>query len=682
MLLRRAPETVKSCRKGKQAPRGCLFIFERKLSERFFSAGFRFRHEPRGMAGAEGGLCRFSLRAAQEEEKRRAAPCHEGGAVRAEFRRCVRKDRMVREERVFEGVVQGGRQARRIFFAESRGGLFAGPFRGGAFFVDGAVRGGGAHGGFGLHEEKGEAFPRGERREISADAGRAGAAAAHAEGHVRPEARPHGAERVHGEEPPGEAVQPAEHRRRIGGAAPEARFGGDALHEMDARAPERRPHGFEKERRRAPGEIVRAGRSRAGHGERQAVRRRKRHRIGEGHAVHERIDRMIAVGAPSEDGEGKVHFCAGGEGDRVHLDVLHAIIQKKRAASPPFSLYRFPLKKGMLMKRNDFRLNSYFFTTLVTIVGCLFYALGINLFFVPHHFIAGGFAGVAMIVYYLTGFPIGVANILLNIPILLLALRFMGRFYTVITIIATIAISVCIDLTSFLSDWEGVQDPLIAAISGGVLLGVGCGILYRYNSNSGGLDVIGAIVKKYYNLEIGYVVFALNCLIVAASGLFFSVETTISTLVAMYINATVSGRIVIGFAQRKAAFIVSEKPYEVADSLLRNLHHGATLLYGQGAYTGGDRKVLFAIINLTQISRLKWLIRRVDPHAFLFIMNTTDVIGRGFTSPLSRAATLDTNRYRPGPDGSLIPTEEWQQQLSREERGEPEPDAPHGRKEA
>ncbi len=325
------------------------------------------------------------------------------------------------------------------------------------------------------------------------------------------------------------------------------------------------------------------------------------------------------------------------------------------------------------MKRNDFRLNSYFFTTVVTIIGCFFYALGINLFFVPHNFIAGGFTGIAMIAYYLAGFPIGVTNILLNIPILLLSLRYMGRFYTVTTIVGTAALSVIIDATSFLSSWEGVKDPLIAAISGGVLLGVGCGILYRYNSNSGGLDVVGAIVKKYYNLEIGYVVFSLNCLIVAVSGLFFSIETTISTLVAMYINATVSGRIVIGFAQRKAAFIVSDKPYEMADAILRNIRHGATLLYGQGAYTGGDKKILFAIINLTQISRLKWIIRRVDPHAFLFIMNTTDVIGRGFTSPLSRAGTLDTTRYRPGPDGSLVPTEEWQQELSREERGESEP---------
>lgn len=319
------------------------------------------------------------------------------------------------------------------------------------------------------------------------------------------------------------------------------------------------------------------------------------------------------------------------------------------------------------MKRNNFRLNSYFFTTVVTFIGCTIYALGINLFYVQHQFIAGGFTGIAMIIYYLTGFPIGISNALLNIPILFLSLRYMGRFYTVVTIIGTLACSICIDMTHFVSSLDLVKEPVIAAVSGGVLVGTGAGILYRYNSNSGGLDVIGAIVKKYYNLEIGYVVFALNCIIVAVSGSFFSVETAIATLIAMYINANVSSRIVIGFAQRKAAFIVSEKPYELSDAILRHIHHGATLLYGQGAFTGGDKKIIFAIINLTQISKLKWLIRDIDPHAFLFIMNTTDVIGRGFTRPISTAASAPfTPRYKSGEHGELVPTDMWEREMEYE----------------
>lgn len=324
------------------------------------------------------------------------------------------------------------------------------------------------------------------------------------------------------------------------------------------------------------------------------------------------------------------------------------------------------------MKRNDFRLNTYFFTTVMTTIGCFLYACGINLFFVPHQFISGGFTGIAMILYYLTGFPIGISNMALNIPILFLALRHMGRFYTVITIIGTAICSLLIDVTGAMSSWEVVKNPILAAISGGVLIGTGSGILYRYNSNSGGLDVVGAVVKKYYSLEIGYVVFALNCLIVAISGGFFSVETAINTLVAMYISANVSSRIVIGFAQRKAAFIVSERPNEIADAILRRIHHGATLLYGQGAFTGDDKHIVFAILDLTQISKLKWIVRDIDPHAFLFIMNTTDVVGRGFTSPLSTAANAPASlRYHADSKGELVCSDDWQQELADERSATP-----------
>lgn len=136
------------------------------------------------------------------------------------------------------------------------------------------------------------------------------------------------------------------------------------------------------------------------------------------------------------------------------------------------------------------------------------------------------------------------------------------------------------------------------------------GLLYRYNSNTGGLDVIGAILKKYYNLEIGYVVFALNFLIVMASAWIFALELAICTLIAMYINANLSSRLVIGFAQRKAAFIVSDKPLEIADAILRNIHHGATLLYGQGAFSGMDKRIIFAIVDLTQITKLRHYIEK------------------------------------------------------------------------
>ena len=305
------------------------------------------------------------------------------------------------------------------------------------------------------------------------------------------------------------------------------------------------------------------------------------------------------------------------------------------------------------------------FILVITIIGTFIYAVGVNLFLVPHHFLAGGITGIAMILYYLMDLPIGITNLVLNVPILLLSLKYMGKFYTVVTILGTVTLSLFIDLTAFMSDWMVVKEPLVAAISGGVVMGVAMGILYRYNSNTGGLDVVGAIIKKFYNLEIGYVVFALNFIIIMSSAFIFTLEPAICTLIAMYINATVSSRIVIGFAQRKAAFIVSDKPLEVADTILRNIHHGATLLYGQGAFSGKDKKIVFAIVDLTQITKLRHFIEDVDPHAFLFIMNTTDVIGTGFTSPLS-PKIKDTTRYMTDPMGQMVPTRSWSWEMEQE----------------
>lgn len=316
---------------------------------------------------------------------------------------------------------------------------------------------------------------------------------------------------------------------------------------------------------------------------------------------------------------------------------------------------------------NPVQLKRLLFTIAVSLFGTFIYAVGVNAFYVPHHFLAGGLTGISMIVYYLTSFPIGMTNIILNIPILILSLRFMGKFYTVTTVFCTFMLSVFIDLTAGLSALEAIHQPLVAAITGGVLMGLGTGLLFRFNCNTGGLDVIGAILKKYYSLDIGYVVFALNFLIVSAGAFIFSLELAVCTLIGMYITANVSNRIVIGFAQRKAAFIVSSKPLEVTDGILRQIHHGATLLYGQGGFSGSEKRIVFAIVDLTQITKLRHVIQDIDPNAFLFIMNTTDVIGRGFTSPLIRGVHVySTPRYSVDENGKLFPTKMWEYEMEQE----------------
>ena len=284
----------------------------------------------------------------------------------------------------------------------------------------------------------------------------------------------------------------------------------------------------------------------------------------------------------------------------------------------------------------------------------------------PITFSQAAVTGIAMILYYLMDIPIGLSNLVLNIPVLILSLKFMGKFYRHHHFKHSESVAlhrphrfhgglVCHQQSSCRCHMRG-------ALSSAPPLGTSLPLPIQ---TAEAFDVIGAVIKKFYNLEIGYVVFGLNFIIIMSSAWIFTLEPAICTLIAMYINATVSSRIVIGFAQRKAAFIVSDKPLEVADTILRNIHHGATLLYGQGGFSGKDKKIVFAIVDLTQVTKLRHFIEDIDPHAFLFIMNTTDVIGRGFTSPLTPKLP-GTTRYTFGADGKMTPTRSWSWEMEQE----------------
>lgn len=150
---------------------------------------------------------------------------------------------------------------------------------------------------------------------------------------------------------------------------------------------------------------------------------------------------------------------------------------------------------------------------LASFVGSLVVAIGMNAFFIPFHLLSSGLSGVAIMIYFLTGLPVGIGIFILNIPIMIACYKFMGRRYTVLSIVGTIMLSVLVDATAFLSTWNIMHDAMLSSITGGILAGIGFGIIYKYNGNSGGLDVIGAIVKKYYSLEMGTVTMILNLVI-------------------------------------------------------------------------------------------------------------------------------------------------------------------------
>ncbi len=268
--------------------------------------------------------------------------------------------------------------------------------------------------------------------------------------------------------------------------------------------------------------------------------------------------------------------------------------------------------------------------------GCLIASCSINLFLVPSHLLTGGATGIAIIVYYLTGLPIGLQTFLYNIPLLFASYKLLGRAYTIDIIIGTLIFSTCLDLTRFLNTYAPVNDLMLASIFGGVFNGIGYGIVFRMNGSTGGFDILGAIIKKYYSMSMGAVIFAFNCIVVSIAGFMFGIAPAMFTLICMYANSQVTDKVSAGFNRKKAIFIVSEYSRQIADEIIRVVGRGVTFLHGQGAFTGNEKNVILVVVSLTQIAKIKLLTNMVDEHAFMIIVSANEVMGRGFTEPASK----------------------------------------------
>jgi len=260
-------------------------------------------------------------------------------------------------------------------------------------------------------------------------------------------------------------------------------------------------------------------------------------------------------------------------------------------------------------------------------------ACSINLFVVPSHLLTGGVTGIAMIFYYLAELPIGLQTFVYNLPLLIASYKLLGKNYTVDVVLGTVFFSFCLDATRFLNTYAPADDLMLASIFGGVFNGLGYGIVFRMNGSTGGFDILGAIIKKYYSMNMGTVIFAFNCVIVSIAGILFGIEPAMFTLICMYTNSIVTDKVIAGLNRRKAVLIVSEKSKEIADGIMNEVKRGVTFLHGQGAFSGSERNVVMVVVSLTQIAKLKIVVNAIDRNAFMIIMSASEVMGRGFTRP-------------------------------------------------
>lgn len=267
---------------------------------------------------------------------------------------------------------------------------------------------------------------------------------------------------------------------------------------------------------------------------------------------------------------------------------------------------------------------------IMVIAGSLIYSIGVNIFIIPHKFLSGGVAGIAIIFEYLTKIPSGYSIILINIPIFLIGIKAIDKEFGIFSFIGMIAMSLSLIFTRNLHNAYYMADPLLSALCGGILTGLGAGLIFKNRASQGGTDIIAIVVKKKYGMSIGRIAFMINIVIVTMGIFIGSLETAVYTLISMYMNATVVDKIVQGFDKEKVVLVVTQNSDRIKQVILDKLGRGVTYLYGEGAYTGDKKKIIYCILTPKEIEQAKSLIEDIDSGAVVSIMDTAEVKGRGF----------------------------------------------------
>lgn len=259
--------------------------------------------------------------------------------------------------------------------------------------------------------------------------------------------------------------------------------------------------------------------------------------------------------------------------------------------------------------------------------GSLLTAIAVNGILLPRSFLSGGFTGLALLIHYLaSGWSVSLLYLLLNLPLYLLGWRFVGRRFFAWSVAGALILAAALQ---WIQPGDlGVNDRILAALLAGILVGGGTGLILRSLGSSGGTDILAVMLYKRFSLKPGSTVLGFNCTVLAGAALLLSLEGALYTLVYLFASAKITDLVVVGLSQRKAVFIISARWREIADGILHRIQRGATILEGRGAYTGEPEHIIYAVIQFSELPRVKELVRIHDPNAFMVVTDTLEVMGQ------------------------------------------------------
>lgn len=265
---------------------------------------------------------------------------------------------------------------------------------------------------------------------------------------------------------------------------------------------------------------------------------------------------------------------------------------------------------------------------LLLTIGAVLVSIGLEIFLVPNNIIDGGIVGISIITAHLTGLPIGLFLTLLNLPFVFLGYKQIGKTFALSTLFAIVIMSIG---TTQLHPVPAITiDPLLAAVFGGIILGIGVGLVIRSGGSLDGTEIVAILVNNKSPFSVGETVMFFNLFILGSAGFIFGWDHAMYSLIAYFIAFKAIDVTIEGFDESKAVWIISDKNKQIGETILDRLGRGVTYLNGEGGFSGSDKQVIFCVINRLEEAKMKSIVDEVDPLAFLAVGNIHDVRGGRF----------------------------------------------------
>ena len=269
---------------------------------------------------------------------------------------------------------------------------------------------------------------------------------------------------------------------------------------------------------------------------------------------------------------------------------------------------------------------------ILIFIGALLQALSMALFYIPGHLAAGGLSGVAQLIGNATGWSVGTLYVVLNLPLLVLGWRYLGgRRFLARTIFAVLVYSFAMDLLALIAPANGLtSDPMLNALYGGVIGGLGVGLVLRGQGTTGGTDILVRLLSRWRGIPYSHTYIATDVLVVFAAGLSFGWTLALYAVVALYVGGVAAEFAAEGVRTTRSVLIITRDPQAVAQRVMTDLQRGITMWSGTGMYSGQERQILFCTVSRAEVNPIKSIVHEIDPQAFMVIGEAYEALGEGF----------------------------------------------------